>query len=148
MRKRESQFWDKLKNRVQGRTDCEFVRIETPGTSGIPDLWYDSTFDGHTTAGWIELKAPVVSPKGVIDLSHFTHNQKVFLNRRAQDRSPAFLLTYLEKYNRTYLHAPPFGDTWIKGWINFANDAIKEWKGVPTAVDLLSVLSMEALCLR
>lgn len=76
-------MWDSLRPLI---ASLDPVRIESPITSGIPDVNYKE--------GWVELKYADRWPprKGPLRVDHFTKEQRAFLVRRRRAGGRAFLL--------------------------------------------------------
>lgn len=76
-------MWEALRPLMSG---LDPVRIESPISSGIPDVNYK--------VGWVELKYAAGWParKGPLRVRHFTKEQRVWLTRRCAAGGKAFLL--------------------------------------------------------
>lgn len=84
----ESAMWDSLRPVLR---PFDPVRIESPMTSGIPDVNYSQ--------GWIELKYTDRWPPrgGPLRIDHFTKEQRAFLVKRRKAGGRAFLLLKVGK---------------------------------------------------
>lgn len=145
-RKPEQKMWDALKPALMG-AGALYDRIESPMTApAFPDLFY--TWNDHH--GLIEMKAHEVKRKtmntkeqDVVDLTHFTQEQRTWLRRHSKGKRVKLLVRVVwpdeERWycvSGTLAHALPAKPTvkeltnvstrtcigvptphWLKGWL-------------------------------
>lgn len=128
----ESTFWNYLKNGM-GDTWTAY-RIENNVGKGTPDVWYSF---GDRRSGWIELKRITHSPRGALNIRHFTkQQQRTLIKIDSCDRSWFFLK--IEK-EREYLLVPGrYADRINGSTVNevLSNYTVNYWQ---SRIDFLSL---------
>lgn len=137
-RKRESNFWDRVRPLLAG---LDPVRVENAVSSGTPDV--------NCLLGWIELKQVPAEelpkrPATVLRLDHFTPEQRAWLTRRTHTGGAAWVLMLM-------------GDEWLLfmgrdaadrlGRVNVAETrelACRRWESKPTRDELQKALKETA----
>lgn len=92
----EQTMWDRVRDAlVQGPRD-EATRVENPAWPGTPDVSYCM----RSAEGWLELKQITSWPvkrDTVVQVSHFTPQQRAWLRKRRQAGGRAFLLLKVQE---------------------------------------------------
>lgn len=133
-RKRESNFWDRVRPLLAG---LDPVRVENAVSSGTPDV--------NCLLGWIELKQIRAEdmPKRastVVRLDHFTPEQRAWLTRRTHFGGAAWVLLLMAEEWLLFMGRDAAERL---GRVNAAETrelACRRWESKPTSEQLQTAL--------